>query len=166
MNSAQFKQGLLGGSGMQSPVDMPQAPEPTMPMMPMPSADPSPMQMSPMPQVGNRGQDTPNERDYLEQLANSQMRKAENMGRFENYGLGSRGVDTPNERDYLQNYSNQTPTNALQQRGAPTENENDFLGQFVNNAKRAMGGGASISSQQDYLRNVMQGYNKRYGSYK
>ena len=100
MNSAQFKQmdtnGLLGGPMIQmgqSPVAMPQAPEPTMSMRPMPCADPSPMQMSPMPQVGNRGQDTPNERDYLEQFANSQNQIAEN------YGLGSRGVDTPSERD-------------------------------------------------------------------
>ena len=46
----QFKQNLQGLLG-QSPVDMPQAPEPTMPMIPMPIATPSTMGMSPMPQI-------------------------------------------------------------------------------------------------------------------
>ena len=88
--------------GQQSPAQMPQAPEPTMPMMPMPSVSPSKMIMSPMPEISGRG--------------------------------------------------------------APTQNETDFLGQFVDNAKKAMGGRPNVDTpqQRDYLQNIMQGYNKRY----
>ena len=94
-----MQQGLLG---QQSPAQMPQAPEPTMPMMPMPSASPSKMIMSPMPEISGRG--------------------------------------------------------------APTENETNFLGQFVDNAKKAMGGRPNIDTpqQRDYLQKIMQDYNKRY----
>ena len=64
-----MQQGLLGG-GQQpmSPATMPQAPEPTMPMMPMPSAEPSQMQMSPMPQIGAP---TQNETDFLGQFVDN-----------------------------------------------------------------------------------------------
>ena len=52
--------------------------------------------------------------------------------------------------------------------GQDTPAERDYLEQFVNNAKRAMGGRPNVDTpaQQDYLQNIMQGYNKRYGSYK
>jgi len=95
-----MQRGLLGQQ--QSPAQMPQAPEPTMPMMPIP--------------------------------------------------LGG------GETTYDQNY------NPISGRGAPTQNETDFLGQFVDNAKKAMGGRPNVDTpqQRDYLQNIMQGYNKRY----
>ena len=64
-----MQRGLLGG-GQQpiGPATMPQAPEPTMPMMSMPNADPSQMQMSPMPQMGAP---TQNETDFLGQFVDN-----------------------------------------------------------------------------------------------
>jgi hypothetical protein len=46
-------------------------------------------------------------------------------------------------------------------RGAPTQNETDFLGQFVNNAKKAMGGRPNVDTpqQRDFL---MDSFNKKY----
>ena len=88
-------QGLLGGGQQmgQAPVQMPQAPEPEMPMMPMPSSAPSQMQMSPMPEISGRGAPTQNETDFLGQFVGN-AKKA--MG-------GRPNVDTPQQRDYLQN---------------------------------------------------------------
>ena len=87
-------QGLLGGQQQmgQAPVQMPQAPEPTMPMMPMPSASPSKMIMSPMPEISGRGAPTQNETDFLGQFVNNAKNA---MG-------GRPNVDTPQQRDYLQ----------------------------------------------------------------
>ena len=84
-------QGLLGG-GQQSPAQMPQAPAPEMPMMPIQSPAPSQMQMAPMPEISGRGAPTQNETDFLTDFVNNRSSS-----------IGSRGVDTPQERDYLQN---------------------------------------------------------------
>jgi len=112
----QFKQnlqGLLGGQSaydeqlgrhqgerdyLQSPVAMPQAPEPTMPMIPMPQHEAlQKAKMTPMPQT-NTGLETPTERDFLQQFVDSVKSPLE-----------SRGTDTPQERDYMrdimQNYN-------------------------------------------------------------
>ena len=57
-----------------------------------------------------------------------------------------------------------SPMPEISGRGAPTQNETDFLGQFVDNAKKAMGGRPNVDTpaERDYIQNIMQEYNKRY----
>ena len=91
-----MQQGLLGGQQMQQspatgyPVQADTGWQP--PTMP-PQRPVDPLIGQQMPQVGNRGLDTPAERDYLEQFVEN----------YNKNGVMSRGVDTPNERDFLQN---------------------------------------------------------------
>ena len=92
-------QGLLGGGQMgQSPATGYPAQADTgwqPPKMP-PQRPVDPMigeQIGQAPQVDNRGVDTPQERDFLEQFVEN----------YDKNGVMSRGVDTPNERDFLQN---------------------------------------------------------------
>ena len=85
-------QGLLGQQIAQAPAQMPQAPAPEMPMMPMPQHEAlQQAEMTPMPQT-NTGLETPTERDFLQQFVDSVKSPLE-----------SRGVDTPQERDFMKN---------------------------------------------------------------
>jgi hypothetical protein len=90
---------------------MPKAPEPTMPIMPMPSADPSQMQMSPMPLGG--GETT--------------VGTVSSLDPNDPISIASNRAIAEQQNSYL-------PRGM----GAPTQNETDFLGQFVDNAKKAM----------------------------
>ena len=128
--------------------------------------------------IGGRGMDTPQERDMLQGLlgqGGQQMGQATTEPEWQppKYEMPPpRPVDpmqgqqspAPTESEILDIISTQGNTVDISQRGAPTQNENDFLGQFVNNAKKAMGGRPNIDTpqQRDYLQNIMQGYNKRY----
>ena len=104
--------------------------------------------------LGRRGFDTPQERDFLMQqglLGGQQMGQSPAQMPQEHTF-----EDSPELIQYLKDNPDSLP--------APTQNENDFLGQFVNNAKKAMGGRPNVDTpqQRDYLQNIMQGYNKRY----
>ena len=70
----------------------------------------------------------------------------------------------PQQFEPLMRMPSAEPMTEISGRGAPTQNETDFLGQFVDNAKKAMGGRPNIDTpqQRDYIKNIMDNYNKRY----
>ena len=132
--------------------------------------------------LGRRGLDTPQERDFLMQqglLGQQQMGQATTEPEWQppkyemprpnaiNPMMGQQIGNAPMPQEHtfedspeLIQYLKDNPDSLP----APTQNENDFLGQFVNNAKKAMGGRPNVDTpqQRDYLQNIMQGYNKRY----
>ena len=132
--------------------------------------------------LGRRGIDTPQERDFLMQqglLGQQQMGQATTEPEWQppkyemprpnaiNPMMGQQIGNAPMPQEHtfedspeLIQYLKDNPDSLP----APTQNENDFLGQFVDNAKKAMGGRPNVDTpqQRDYLQNIMQGYNKRY----
>ena len=132
--------------------------------------------------LGRRGLDTPQERDILQGLlGQQQMGQATTEPEWQppkyevprpnaiNPMMGQQIGNAPqkyeinfddaplgyaDEKDYFDSFKNISPT----------QNENDFLGQFVDNAKKAMGGRPNVDTPQerDYIQNIMQNYNKRY----
>ena len=132
--------------------------------------------------LGRRGLDTPQERDFLMQqglLGQQQMGQATTEPEWQppkyemprpnaiNPMMGQQIGNAPMPQEHtfedspeLIQYLKDNPDSLP----APTQNENDFLGQFVDNAKKAMGGRPNVDTpqQRDYLQNIMQGYNKRY----
>ena len=107
--------------------------------------------------ISGRGMDTPQERDSLMQ----QGLLGQQMG----------SVPMPQEFEPMMPMPSASPSKMIMSpmpeisgRGAPTQNETNFLGQFVDNAKKAMGGRPNVDTpqQRDYLQNIMQDYNKRY----
>ena len=128
--------------------------------------------------LGRRGLDTPQERDMLQGLlGQQQMGQATTEPEWQppkyevprpnaiNPMMGQQIGNAPMPQEHtfedspeLIQYLKDNPDSLP----APTQNENDFLGQFVDNAKKAMGGRPNVDTpqQRDYLQNIMQNYNK------